>query len=103
MADTIHFSKLMQQSDDIFELVLLAAKRARQINALRMAKYPLPTINKRTEDDDYEETPKEYSIDWDSLEKPSTLGLNELLESKVDFKRAKVEEENKLPAFDDEE
>lgn len=93
MANTIHFSKLMQQSDDIFELVLLASKRARQINALRMAKYPLPTISKRTEEEDYEETPKEYSIDWDSLEKPSTLGLDELLAANVNFKRVKLEDD----------
>ena len=95
MASTIHFSKLMQQSDDIFELVLLAAKRAKQINALRMAKYPLPTISRRTEEEDYEETPKEYAIDWDSLEKPSTLGLNELLEGKVNFKRVSLESNEK--------
>ncbi len=95
MATTIHFSKLMQESDDVFELVLLAAKRAKQINALRMAKYPLPTISKRTEEEDYEETPKEYSIDWDSLEKPATIGLNELLNADVKFKRAVIEEKPK--------
>jgi DNA-directed RNA polymerase omega subunit len=93
MGNTIHFSKLMQQSDDIFELVLLAAKRAKQINALRMAKYPLPTISKRTEEEDYEETPKEYSIDWDSLEKPATLGLQELLKGNVNFKRTSIEDD----------
>jgi DNA-directed RNA polymerase omega subunit len=97
MASTIHFSKLMSQSDDIFELVLLAAKRAKQINALRMAKYPLPTISKRTEEEDYEETPKEYSLDWDAMEKATTLGLNELVEGKVIFKRASLDSNEKQP------
>ncbi|SRR6056297_1574359 len=92
MADTIHFSKLMNQSEDIFELALLAARRAKQINALRMAKYPLPTISKRTEEEDYEETPKEYSVDWDKMEKPTTIGLNQLLEGEVIFKRAELED-----------
>ncbi len=95
MATTLHFSKLMQQSDDVFELVLLAAKRAKQINALRMAKYPLPTISKRTEEDDFEETPNEYSINWDSLEKPATLGINEVLNASVNFKRTSLNENEK--------
>ncbi|MBN2279011.1 MAG: DNA-directed RNA polymerase subunit omega [Candidatus Marinimicrobia bacterium] len=98
MASTIHFKKLMQQSNDLFELVLLASKRAKQINALRMAKYPLPTISKRTEEEDYEETPQEYSIDWDGLEKPTTIGLNELLEGKVNFKRGSDEVEGESSA-----
>lgn len=87
----------MQQSDDIFELVLLSAKRARQINALRMAKYPLPTISKRTEEEDYEETPPEYSVDWDGMEKATTLGLNELLEGDVNFRRESIKDEGPAP------
>jgi len=97
MANTIHFSKLMEQSDDIFELVLLASKRAKQINALRMAKYPLPTISRRTEEEDYEETPPEYSVDWDGMEKATTLGLNELLGGNVNFKRVVVEKKVVAP------
>ena len=95
MANTIHISKLMEQSDDIFELVLLASKRAKQINALRMAKYPLPTISRRTEEEDYEETPPEYSVDWDGMEKATTIGLNELLEGEVNFKRVNIDKKEK--------
>ncbi len=92
MADTVHFSKLMQQSEDIFEVVLLAAKRAKQINALRMAKHPLPTINKRNDEEDFDETPVESNVDWDKMEKPTTLGINELLEGNVKFKRVEPDE-----------
>ena len=101
MANTIHISKLMKQSDDIFELVLLAAKRAKQINALRMAKYPLPTISRRSDEEDYEETPPEYSVDWDSMEKATTLGLNELLEGQVNYKRVSTEKKEVTPETDE--
>jgi len=68
MADTLHFSKLNKQSEDIFEVVLVAAKRAKQINALRMATYPLPVIGRKGEED-FEETPEEYDVEWDKLKK----------------------------------
>ena len=100
MANTIHISKLMKQSDDIFELVLLASKRAKQINALRMAKYPLPTISKRTEEEDYEETPPEYSVDWDGMEKATTIGLNELLDGQIIYKRVVAEKKEVTPETD---
>jgi len=88
MIETIHFSELTRRSDDLFELVVAAAKRTRQINSLRIAKNPLPTLNE-DEEETFDETPEEEDLtDWDSIEKPTTLALNEMLSGNLNYKYA---------------
>ena len=103
MTETLPFSKLTRQSDDIFELVVVAAKRARQINALRMAQYPLPTMVEEQEET-FEETPPEIIDEpsWDYLEKPTTLAINEILEGKINYRYMTPEKEKPLEEFDSE-
>jgi DNA-directed RNA polymerase omega subunit len=102
MADTLPFSKLTKNSDDIFELVVAAAKRARQINALRMAQFPLPTLNEE-EEETFDETPQEEdSTDWDGMEKPTTMALNELLDTKINYEYVEPpKDEPKSVGFED--
>jgi len=92
MAKTLHFNKLTQQSEDLFKLIVIGAKRAKQINALRTAKYPLPTAGK--EEETFEETPQEEYVDWDGMRKPATLALEELMENKIDFRETTLEEDD---------
>ncbi|PIS28973.1 MAG: DNA-directed RNA polymerase subunit omega [Candidatus Marinimicrobia bacterium CG08_land_8_20_14_0_20_45_22] len=85
MTETIPFSKLREQSEDTFELVVAASKRSVQINNLRAAKYPLPTLTEDQEET-FEETPEEEeSINWDKMDKPVTAAVNEMLAGKVNY------------------
>ncbi len=85
MIDTIDFSKLRDQSEDIFELIVVASKRAKQINALRVAQNPLPSLGKNAEET-FEETPdEEEMINWDEIDKPVTVAVDEMLSSKIDY------------------
>lgn len=85
MIETIPFSKLEERSGDLFELTVAAAKRTKQINALRIAKNPLPSINEN-EEETFEETPEEEDvIDWDKVEKPTTAALKELLDGDLNY------------------
>lgn len=103
MTETLPFSKLTQKSDDVFELVVVAAKRARQINSLRMAQYPLPTMTEDQEET-FDETPPEINDDpnWDDFQKPTNLAVNEIIDSKIDYHYTTPEEEKPLEDFDSE-
>ncbi len=92
MTKTLPFSKLSSKDNDLFELVVVTARRARQINALRMAKYPLPTIGEDQEET-FEETPPEIidEPNWDEFEKPTTVAINEMLEGKISYRYAQKE------------
>jgi len=48
MTRTLDFSKLTEKTDDLYELIVAASKRARQIAALRIARDPLPTLGEGT-------------------------------------------------------
>ncbi len=85
MTETIPFSKLREQSEDTFELIVASSKRAGQINDLRMAKYPLPTLTEDQEET-FDETPEEEElVNWDKMVKPVTSAVNEMLAGKVDY------------------
>lgn len=90
MTTTLDFSKLTKKSDDIFELVVAASKRARQIAALRIARDPLPTMTE-DEEETFEVSPEELDErDWDSVAKPVTAALNELLADKLEYRYTSV-------------
>jgi len=103
MTETLPFNKLTQKTDDVFELATVAAKRARQINALRMAQYPLPAMGEDQEET-FEETPPEINDDpnWDDFAKPTSLAVKEIIENKIDYHYATPEEEKPLEEFDSE-
>jgi len=86
MADTLDISKLTNQTEDLFELVVAASKRSRQVNALRIARDPLPSLSEDQEET-FDETPDEEELkDWDKIEKPTTVALNEMLNSDLDYR-----------------
>ena len=86
MTDTLDISKLTDQTEDLFELVVAASKRSRQVNALRIAKDPLPSLSEDQEET-FEETPDEEELkDWDKIQKPTTVALNEMLSGDLDYR-----------------
>jgi len=98
MADTLDISKLTNQTEDLFELVVAASKRSRQVNALRIARDPLPSLSEDQEET-FDETPDEEELkDWDKIEKPTTVALNEMLNSNLDYRhtseKLKTEDED---------
>jgi len=98
MADTLDISKLTDQTEDLFELVVAASKRSRQVNALRIARDPLPSLSEDQEET-FDETPDEEELkDWDKIEKPTTVALNEMLNSNLDYRhtseKLKTEDED---------
>jgi len=103
MTETLPFTKLTQKSDDVFELVVIAAKRARQINSLRNAKYPLPTMSEEQEEV-FDATPPEINDEpnWDSFEKPTSLAVKEIIDDKITYHYTTPVEEKPLEDLDSE-
>jgi len=103
MTETLPFSKLTQNSDDVFELVVVAAKRARQINSLHTSQYPLPTMGEDQEEV-FDETPPEINDDpnWDNFEKATALAVNEIMDEKINYHYTTPEEDKPLEEFDSE-
>lgn len=100
MSETIPFSKLREQSEDTFELIVAMSKRAIQINSLRMAKYPLPMMIEDQEET-FEETPEEEEVlDWDNVEKPVTTAINEIINGKLNYHYAETTEEKVTEELD---
>ncbi|MCF7886324.1 MAG: DNA-directed RNA polymerase subunit omega [Candidatus Marinimicrobia bacterium] len=85
----ISLDKLNQQSDDIYKLCLVAAKRAKQINKLRIAKYPMPDAREEQDEIIFLE---EDEVNWDEMEKPTTIALNEVVEGESEFEMRNTEE-----------
>lgn len=83
-----NLDELYEQDDDIFKLCIVASRRARQINKLRMQKYPMPNENQ-------EEivNVEEEEVDWDTMEKPTTLAINEVKEGRSDYEMRTSEDE----------
>jgi len=90
MTRTLDFSKLTEKTDDLYELIVAASKRARQIAALRIARDPLPTLGEGDEET-FDETPDEEEMrDWDRVEKPVTSALDEMLDDKLEYRYTSV-------------
>ena len=94
MTTTLDFSKLTEKTEDLFELIVAAAKRARQIAALRIAREPLPTLGEGDEET-FDETPDDEEMrDWDRVDKPVTAALNEMLNGELEYRYTSVVEES---------
>jgi DNA-directed RNA polymerase omega subunit len=85
----ISLDKLHKQSDDIYKLCLVAAKRAKQINKLRIAKYPMPDAREEQEETIYLD---EEEVNWDEMEKPTTIAIKEIAEGQTEYEMRDTEE-----------
>ncbi len=93
--ETIPFSELEKQTQDTFEAIVVIAKRARQVNAERLAKMELPAFMEDVEEDGGFDREDLEDIDFDAIEKATTFAIREMLENDLTFryKGESVEEE----------
>jgi len=87
---TIDIKKLLEYVENTYEAVVVAAKRARQINdELRMELNQRlePIVTKETEDDTIMNQDKlNLSLDFEKREKPTTQALKEITDGKIEFR-----------------
>ncbi|MBM4158790.1 MAG: DNA-directed RNA polymerase subunit omega [Ignavibacteria bacterium] len=87
---TIDIKKLLENVENTYEAVVVAAKRARQINdELRMELNQRlePIVTKETEDDTIMNQDKlNLSLDFEKREKPTTQALKEITDGKIEFR-----------------
>ncbi|MBS1272101.1 MAG: DNA-directed RNA polymerase subunit omega [Candidatus Marinimicrobia bacterium] len=85
--ETISFRELEEQTPDTFEAIIVMAKRARQVNAERLAKMELPAF---MDDADEEEAGLDREdlegVDFDSIEKAPTFAIREMLNGELTFR-----------------
>ncbi len=91
----VDLRKIDEQAANIYEGLIVAAKRARQINDENKVEYSalVSTIPTGNNDDDSEdiENPAQLkiSLDFEKREKPHILAIQELLDGKIQFKYKK--------------
>lgn len=84
--ETIPFSELERQTTDTFEAIAVMSKRARQINAERLAKMELPAFMDDVEEDGGWDREDLKDIDFDAIEKPTTFAVREMLAGDLTFR-----------------
>lgn len=84
--ETIPFSELEKQTVDTFEAIVVMSKRARQINAERLAKMELPAFMDDADEDGGWDREDLKDIDFDAIEKPTTFAVREMLAGDLTFR-----------------
>ena len=87
--EAIAFKKLLKKTDDIYEAVLVASKRARQILQDRVVKQMINDSEEMIDDEGiFAEPTVRENIDYDKEEKVTSIALNEFLDGKIDWKKS---------------
>tara|TARA_X000000368_G_scaffold387355_1_gene348025 strand:- start:3673 stop:3963 length:291 start_codon:yes stop_codon:yes gene_type:complete len=87
--EPISFKKLLKKTDDIYEAVLVASKKAKQILQDRVVKQMIDENQEIVDDDGiFAEPVVREDIDYDKEEKVTTIALNEFLDGKIDWKKS---------------
>ncbi|MFL2485083.1 MAG: DNA-directed RNA polymerase subunit omega [Candidatus Neomarinimicrobiota bacterium] len=87
--EPISFKKLLKKTDDIYEAVLVASKRAKQILQDRVVKQMIDENQEIVDDDGiFAEPVVREDIDYDKEEKVTSIALNEFLDGKIDWKKS---------------
>lgn len=87
----IDLREIDKQAANVYEAIIVSAKRARQINDENKIAYNalLSTIPPSTTDDDSEDilnpAQLKISLDFEKKEKPHVEAVHELLDGKIDF------------------
>lgn len=87
------FNQLEEKVENIFEAVMIAAKRARQINDEQMIQVRTVMEGEDAPEDENVKINREDILDLEKLPKPVTTALNELLDGQLDFEY--IEKETK--------
>ena len=87
--EPISFKKLLKKTDDIYEAVLVASKRAKQILQDRVVKQMIDENQEIVDDDGiFAEPIIRENIDYDKEEKVASIALNEFLDGKIDWNKS---------------
>lgn len=88
--ETIDISKFEKNAENLYEAVVIASKRARQINdemKMELNQRLEPVIAKETEDDTIMNQDKlNISLEFEKRAKPTLESIDELLEGKLSFR-----------------
>ena len=84
----IHMNELLEKNDDLYENIVVAAKRARQIIDSRAIDFD---ALEDVEDSDALEKMQPI-FDQDDLEKPMVVALNEFFEDELEWRNPNKEE-----------
>ncbi len=79
--------------DDIFEAIIVMAKRARQINQRRADKFTLRPYQVSEGEEEVEQEPLYEDFDFDSLEKPTTMAMKQYANHEVEYEYSDPDEE----------
>jgi DNA-directed RNA polymerase omega subunit len=86
----IEITELESKAGNIYEAIIVAAKRARQLNDELKLEYNQrlePLMQKDEEDENVVSKDKmNISLDFEKRMKPTESGLNELLDDKLEFR-----------------
>jgi DNA-directed RNA polymerase omega subunit len=87
------FDRIEGKVQNVYEAVIIAAKRARQINDDQMVQ--VRTLTEGTEVNETEETEinREDLVDLDKLPKPVVQALNELVANSIEYEYIEQEDE----------
>lgn len=102
MVETIDLTKILSQVDNLYEAVMIIAKRARQINdeqhaitqqilMEQMENAPPPSLEELEEED---MGPREPIQDYIRFPKPTVVAMKEMLEGKIKFRYIEPEGES---------
>jgi len=89
MLSTLRLDELVKSTENVYEAIIIIAKRARQINAEQKKLQDLDEDNESLSDDfsdeEIDRRHQEYKRDAVRPPKPTTVALNEFLEGKLTF------------------
>jgi|YelNatPaOPRAMG01_1025707.scaffolds.fasta_scaffold00104_24 DNA-directed RNA polymerase omega subunit len=102
MVETLDLTKILERVDNLYEAVVIIAKRARQINdeqhaitqeILReqMENAPPPSLEELEEED---LGPRQPIQDYIRFPKPTVIAVQEMMEGKIRFRYIEEEEES---------
>ena len=83
--EPISIRNMEDQSGDIYESVVVMSKRAKQVLSDRIVKEIIDS-NEDEEMGVYDELIEANPDDYEELEKPTTVSVNEFLEGEIDWK-----------------
>lgn len=84
--ETIPFSELDKKTPDTFEAIVVMSKRARQVNAERLAKMELPAFMDDDEEDLTFDREDLEDVDFDGIEKPATFAVREMMDGELTYR-----------------
>ena len=86
------FEKLDEKIENVYEAVIIAARRARQINDEQMIQVRTLMEGEDTDDDETPRISREDILDIEKLPKPVATSLKEMLDHNIDHEYLDKEE-----------